>query len=130
MKIDKSAIKDVESVISMDILRSYSTNPTVDSESLKNILQAYSYYKPEVGYCQGMNYIVGTLYLVNKDERFCFNAIDEIIKKFKMERLYSSDLSKLKYFFYILDRLIGIKLPDVHKIFKAEMITSANFSSV
>ncbi|CAG9330410.1 unnamed protein product [Blepharisma stoltei] len=129
LKANKSSIKDVENIISMDILRSYSNNPMVDSESLKNILQAYSFYRTDVGYCQGMNYIAGTLYLVNNDESFCFWGMSELIRKFKMENLYATDLSKLKYLFYVLDRLIALFLPNVHKILNTEMMTSAHFAS-
>jgi hypothetical protein len=32
---------------------------------LKNILQAYAVYNPEVGYCQSMNFVAGFMLLVS-----------------------------------------------------------------
>jgi hypothetical protein len=46
-----------------------------------------------------------------------------------MTQLFYKELPKLKLFFYQLDRLIGILLPEVHDHFKEEMINSAHFSS-
>ena len=52
-----------------------------------------------------------------------------LIDKFRMTNLYFKELPKLKLFFYQLDRLIGILLPEVHDHFKEEMISSSHFAS-
>ena len=33
-----------------------------EAESLTNILQAVAFVFPQIGYCQGMNYVAGALY--------------------------------------------------------------------
>ncbi|CAG9318522.1 unnamed protein product [Blepharisma stoltei] len=130
LKVDKSSIEKVQDVIVMDILRSYPNDPIVDSEKLRNILQAYASYKPDVGYCQGMNFIAGTLFYVLRDEEKVFWCLSTMIQKFKMEELFSSNLSKLKLFFFTLDRFLAYLLPEVHKTFNAEMISSNHFASL
>lgn len=130
LKNDKSSIEKVQDVITMDILRSYPNDPIVNADKLCNILQAYASYKPEVGYCQGMNFVAGTLYNIFRDEEKCFWCLANMIQKFKMEGLYSSNLSRLKLFFYTLDRLLAYKLPGVHQTFNAEMISSNHFTSL
>jgi hypothetical protein len=39
---------------------------------------------------------------------------------FDMSNLYKKELPKLKLFFYQLDRLIAIQLPQLHQHFKDE----------
>ena len=126
---DKNSIKQVEEVIAMDVLRSYSGRTDVDSELIENVLKAYAYYNAEVGYCQGMNYLAGTLNLVFKEEEQVFWAMCGLIKKFKMEELYCEELPRLKFFFYTLDRLIGNCQPCLRSTLNAEMVSSSHFCS-
>lgn len=51
----------------------YSSNATAPGgqAALRRVLRAYSYYDPEVGYCQGMNFIAGMfLTLMSEEEAF------------------------------------------------------------
>jgi hypothetical protein len=47
-------------------------NPTPGGQAaLRRVLRAYSYYDPEVGYCQGMNFIAGMfLTIMSEEEAF------------------------------------------------------------
>lgn len=100
-------IQSVQDVIDMDILRSYSLDPEVDSNSLKMIMYCYAVYNKQVMYCQGMNYIAGTLYKVLKDEELTFKCLVGMIERFQMDELYSEDLPMLKLYYYTLNRLIA-----------------------
>jgi Rab-GTPase-TBC domain len=124
-----NSIKSVEDVIAMDILRSYSNKPTINPENLRNILRCYAFYQNKVGYCQGMNYIAGTLYIVFQDPEKTFWCMDELIRINSMYDLYSEDLPKLKFLFFAFDRLTAFLLPDIHETFNVENVTSASFSS-
>lgn len=50
-------------------------------EQLKNILEAYSVYRPDVGYCQSMNFLAGFILMISggleKDSFWFFNALLE-----------------------------------------------------
>ena len=129
MKSNPGSIKSVEDVIMMDILRSYSNKQNVNSEELREVLRAYAFYQTKVGYCQGMNYIAGTLYTVFQDPVKTFWSMDELIRINSMYDLFCEDLPKLKYFFFALDRLIAFHLPAIHETFNAEVITSSAFCS-
>ena len=122
-------IGDLDDVINVDIKRCYQNHPKVNSENLLNILKTHAFYNPDVGYCQGMNYVVGTLFIQLQDEELAFKSLIGLIEKFNMMSLFNKDLHKLKLFFYQFDRLVGILLPEVHDRFKEEMISSSHFSS-
>ncbi|KAJ0002327.1 hypothetical protein NQD34_002123, partial [Periophthalmus magnuspinnatus] len=47
--------------------------------SLYNVLRAYGHHNPDVGYCQGMNFIAGYLLLITKDEEKSFWLMDALI---------------------------------------------------
>jgi len=125
---EPSMISELEEIINMDVLRSYKED-LVNSNSLKNLLKTYAFYNPEVGYCQGMNYIAGTLLIQLQDEEMSFKCFAALIKRFNMTNIFIDDLPKLRQFFYMLDRLTGLLLPEVYEFFMEAGITSAHFSS-
>ena len=122
-------MKNLHDIIEIDVARSYQGNESMPPQILKNILKTYAFYNPELGYCQGMNYVVGTIYLQIQDEALAFKLLVALIDKFQMKNLFVSSLPKLKQFFYQLDRIIGLFLPELHEKFKEISICSGHFSS-
>ena len=62
-------------LIRTDIGRTFPNDPRFDSiaqEILFRILSAYANHNPEVGYCQGMNFIAGFMWLISEDEEDTF----------------------------------------------------------
>lgn len=121
--------KDLEEVIAMDVQRSYQSLTHVASETLANLLRTYAFYNPEIAYCQGMNYLAGTLLIQLQDEGLAFRCLVGLIERYNMHSLLVSNLPRLKLFFYQLDRLVGILLPPVHEVFKEEMVSSSHFAA-
>lgn len=126
---DHTLIKNVEEVIVLDVQRSVHNMQGVDPQELTNVLKTYAYFNQEIEYCQGMNFIVGFLLMVFRDEELAFKALNELVERFNMADLFNSDLPRLKLFFYQLDRLISIVEPDLHAHFKDEMINASYFAS-
>ena len=122
-------IHSLNDIIDIDVFRSYQGNDLMPPQILKNILKTYAFYNEEIGYCQGMNYVVGTIYLQIQDEALSFKVLVSLIDKFQMKNLFISSLPKLKLFFYTLDRIIGLILPELHEKFKEISICAGHFSS-
>ncbi|CAG9332307.1 unnamed protein product [Blepharisma stoltei] len=129
VKSDLSFLGELDDIINMDVSRSYQHHPQISDQVLKNILKTYALYNPEIGYCQGMNYIAGTLYLQVQNEEIAFKCLVSMIERFEMSELFIHSLPKLKQFFYQLDRLVGILLPEVNEAFKEVGLSSAHFSA-
>ena len=72
----------------------------VTGENLRKILTTYAVVNPDLDYCQGMNFIAGFLYLFLEDEALSFAVMRELIHKFKMDRLFNTELPMLKLNFY------------------------------
>ena len=122
-------IEKVEEVIYLDVQRSFNNTESISRENLSNILKTYAFYNPEIGYWQGMNFLAGFFYFYYKDEEKAFKAMLGLIQKFDLTELFNTNLPRLKLYFYMLDRLIAMYLPDLHEHFKNECVTSSLFSS-
>lgn len=122
-----NSIKDVSEVIRMDIFRSFNSNPDIDSKFIEETLKVYAFHKPKVGYCQGMHYLASTLSEILGNSEEVFWALDELIRFHQMQQLYGQDMNQLKVFFYTLDRLVTLHVPEVRQILNAENIVSNNY---
>jgi hypothetical protein len=120
-------IKDVAEVIRMDIFRSFNQNSAVDSKFIEEVLRVFAFYKPKVGYCQGMHYLASTLAHVLGDNEEVFWSLDELIRFHQMQQLYGQDMNQLKVFFFILDRVVTLHVPEVRQVLNAENIVSTNY---
>jgi hypothetical protein len=113
-------IESVSEVISMDVNRSYTNIKSMNQAQLKNILRTYAFFNSEIKYCQGMNFLAGFLLMFFKDEELTFKAFSGFIANFEMDELFREGLPMLKLYFYKLDRLISMYLPDLYSHLKDE----------
>lgn len=120
---------EIEHIIDMDVARSYHKSNEINGQNLKNILKVFAFSHPAIGYCQGMNYIAGTLFLVIQDEALTYKAMVVLIQSLKMTSLFNEQLRKLKKLFFTLDRLISKFFPLLNDTFRDAWIFSDNYSS-
>ncbi|CAL1144162.1 unnamed protein product [Cladocopium goreaui] len=65
-------------------------------ESLEKVLRAYASYNPDIGYCQGMNFVVALLLLVSGDETETFRTFIRLVDHLELAGFYASDFPKLR----------------------------------
>ena len=96
-----------------------------NSQKLKNVLVAISVYFPEVGYIQGINFIVGFLLMINGGNEeisfwefiyFCENS------KFCLKKMYSDDFSLNKALCIDFMKILKVKKPEVCEHFEKSLI--------
>ena len=83
-------------------------------ERLKNILMCYSIRNTSVGYCQGMNFIVGRLLLIMDNEEQVFWIFIQIIEKI-LPLIYYSDLAGIIIETTIIDTFISFYLKNFYE---------------
>jgi hypothetical protein len=81
---------------------------------LKNLLAAFSLFRTDLGYIQGMSYVAATLILHLGDEYSAFSAFTNAMHKNLLFTFYSFDMSKVNVFFHIYMRLIEKYIPKLH----------------
>ncbi|GAM27462.1 hypothetical protein SAMD00019534_106380 [Acytostelium subglobosum LB1] len=124
--------EEYEYKISKDISRTFPKVEFFSNDqgqvSLFNILKAYCIMDPEIGYTQGMSFIAAVL-LSEMDEIESFWTFTSILKNYRLANLYSSDLSLLRRYLYVIDRLIETLMPRLFSHLKLIGVTPVLFAS-
>ena len=89
-----------------------------ESGSLRRVLKAYCRHHPEIGYCQGMNFVAGLfLIIIGGDddillESNCYWCFDALCSRF-LARYYSEDMIELQVDQLVMQQLLEEKFPTV-----------------
>ncbi|KAG5490767.1 hypothetical protein JKF63_00889 [Porcisia hertigi] len=118
----KLASKEVDAIISRDLSRTFPTHVLFQDAGgvgqifLRNVLHAYAGCDPEVGYVQGMGFLVAALSTQMAEEE-SFWALHEMMynERYKMRELFRPGFPLLQQLFYQLKRLITRLLPRLSK---------------
>jgi len=122
-------------IIEIDMPRTFPEDPYFDDkqqQSLRRILLAYSNMSPDVGYCQGMNYIAGFLLLVAQNGDFRASPSPEIEEEtfWMLHALMDSGLSGfyqrsfplLRRYLAAFDDLVAQTMPELQSHFQKENV--------
>lgn len=113
----------------MDVLRSFPNKEGFDPEVLTRVLRSIAFsYSDSASYCQGMNYLAGIFQIEYVQEDTSFRMMSQLLEK-RMMKVFTSEFQHLQMNFYILDRLIELFIPDLHRHFSEENIVPVFYSS-
>jgi len=122
-----------ENQIRKDIHRTFPNEPYfaskkydhVGQEQLFNTLKAVSLYFPNVGYVQGMNFLMGFLLLLNGgNELEAFWVFVTLVRdhKYFMMGFFEKEFPLLEFYLYIFYHTLEEELPLVHKHLKQQQL--------
>ncbi|KAI8364612.1 rab-GTPase-TBC domain-containing protein [Blakeslea trispora] len=123
-----------ERIIQRDLSRTF---PRIDmfkqedgqgQNSLKHILEAYSLYDTEVGYCQGLAFLVGPL-LMNMPEEQSFCVFVRLMETYEMRTMFTLNMEGLQVRLYQFHSLLKEILPDVANHFDNLNVHPAMYAS-
>mmetsp|Transcript_32287 Transcript_32287/g.58611 ORF Transcript_32287/g.58611 Transcript_32287/m.58611 type:complete len:402 (-) Transcript_32287:8-1213(-) len=126
-------------IIEIDMPRTFPDDPYFDDkqqQSLLRVLHAYSNMCPDVGYCQGMNYVAGFLLLVAQDGDFTSGPRrkaeeEETFWMFValMDRglsgFYQRTFPLLRRYLAAFDELVAETMPELQSHFDKENVQHA-----
>ena len=75
-------------------------------QPLKNILAAFSVFRTDLGYVQGMSYLAGSLLLHLGDEYSAFQAFTNLMHRYLLFTFYGFDMPKVNLNFHVFMRLM------------------------
>ena len=96
--------------------------------TLYRVLSNYAKYNKELGYVQGMGYLVA-IFLLYMDEESAFYMLDSLIKNYELERLYSNGFPDLKKKFYVMLNLEKKFIPRIYEILKRDDLYISIYAS-
>ncbi|EJD02967.1 RabGAP/TBC [Fomitiporia mediterranea MF3/22] len=100
----------------------------IGQENLFNVLKAYSLYDPEVGYCQGLPFVVAIL-LLNMPDEEAFCLLVRLMHSYGLRSHFLPEMPGLQLRMYQFDRLVEELLPVLHVHFLRQGIKSSMYCS-
>ena len=98
-------------------------------DMLKNVLTAVGFVRPEIGYCQGMNFIAGALVNLLDNEETSFWIFLCFIDNIKLNLLYLRNMPDFLIRVYQLKKLIEFYFPKLGNHLKRNQINLDLFFS-
>ena len=118
--------KAVFEEIKRDINRTFYTEKFTKGNGkliLINVLSALAFIRPEIGYCQGMNFIAGALIELIEEEEKIFWIFLSFIDNIDMNLLYLKNMPDYSIRVFQLNYFIKQYFPDLFNHFKKNQIT-------
>ncbi|KAJ2782412.1 hypothetical protein H4R18_002282 [Coemansia javaensis] len=121
-----------ERVIRRDLPRTFPRVPVFKSEGgeaqqrLFRILKAYSLYDAEVGYCQGLGFIIGPLIMsMGECEAFC--VLVRLMETYDLRGMFTEDMAGLHLRLFQFQALAAEVVPDVMRHLEAHGVVPAMY---
>eukprot|EP01055_Gregarina_sp_Pseudo9_P000223 Gregarina_sp_Pseudo_9__222@NODE_1143_length_1841_cov_14_137625_g1070_i0_p1_GENE_NODE_1143_length_1841_cov_14_137625_g1070_i0NODE_1143_length_1841_cov_14_137625_g1070_i0_p1_ORF_typecomplete_len563_score96_11RabGAPTBC/PF00566_18/7_3e44Adeno_E3B/PF03376_14/0_18_NODE_1143_length_1841_cov_14_137625_g1070_i01271815 len=115
------------SLIDIDLNRTFPEIPLFDikvQKSLHAILNAYANFAPHVGYCQGMNFVMGFILLVSDfapdEESFWFFVI--LMSKYQLHGFFREGFPLLGLYISTFDEVIEYYASELRQHFAQESV--------
>ena len=96
---------------------------------LKNILTALAFVRPEIGYCQGMNFIAGALVNLIDNEEKCFWIFLTFIDNIQLNLLYLKNMPDFSIRVFQLKKFIELYFPKLYNHLRRNQINIDLFFS-
>ncbi|KDQ21745.1 hypothetical protein BOTBODRAFT_26172 [Botryobasidium botryosum FD-172 SS1] len=106
----------------------FSDGQGIGQENLFNVLKAYALYDPEVGYCQGLAFIVATL-LLNMPDEEAFCILIRLMYSYGLRSMFLPEMPGLQLRLFQFDRLVEELLPVLHIHFVRQGVKSSMYCS-
>lgn len=111
----------VKDSIMLDLSRTFPENiyfaniqdPAGLQKPLKHVLSAFAAHNPHIGYCQGLNFVVGMLLLILRNEEKTFWLLDTLTRHM-LPDFYAADMVAVKAEQELLGDIIKWKLPSLY----------------
>ncbi|OCF45157.1 hypothetical protein I317_00959 [Kwoniella heveanensis CBS 569] len=123
-----------EKAINKDINRTFPNHKYfqegggIGQEGLFMVVKAYSLYDPEVGYTQGLAFIVAAL-LLNMPDEEAFCVLVRLMDSYNLRSHYTAEMQGLQLRLFQFDRLVEEILPLLHTHFVRKGVKSSIYAA-
>ncbi|WVF66115.1 hypothetical protein IAT40_000854 [Kwoniella sp. CBS 6097] len=100
----------------------------IGQEGLFMVVKAYSLYDPEVGYTQGLAFIVAAL-LLNMPDEEAFCVLVRLMDSYNLRSHYTAEMQGLQLRLFQFDRLVEEILPLLHTHFVRKGVKSSIYAA-
>lgn len=119
--LNKDLCPDI-GIIFKDVSRTFPELSMFNEYDMKvkfeRILNAYSIFDSDMGYCQGLQFIVAPMLFHFKHELKTFNALVRLFEMNRLRTIYDNEMSGLNLWFYQFSHILESELPELGQHFK------------
>lgn len=127
-----NTLRDTESPHESNIRRDMKRTkfiPENKFESLFNVIKVYSVFDPDVGYTQGMAFIVTPLLLNTDTEAEAFGLFVRLMKGYGLRKMYLPEMPGLMLMLYQFDRLLEENSPQLYNHLTRQGVRSSMYAT-
>ncbi|KAI9243917.1 rab-GTPase-TBC domain-containing protein [Phascolomyces articulosus] len=123
-----------EKSIQRDLARTFPTHDFFKErdgegqESLFNVTKAYSLFDQQVGYCQGLPFIVGSLLLHMPDD-MAFCVLIKLMSQYGLRGQFMPQMELLHERLYQFEHILQQKLPQIHRHLEVQGVQPSMYAS-
>ncbi|KAG1047855.1 hypothetical protein G6F46_006407 [Rhizopus delemar] len=121
-----------EKQIQRDLTRTFPNHPyfmnEVGRQCLFRVAKAYSLFDQEVGYCQGLAFVIGCL-LIHLPEVDAFSVLVKLMGKYDLRGHFTLKMETLHQHLYQFDNLFQQSLPVIHRHMEQEAVSPSMYAS-
>ena len=122
--------KKISNLIELDIRRtSFKKNKEQGRKAIDNILKCFALNEKNLNYCQGMNHLCAFIYELFENEEESFYFFIGLMRDGKYYEIFLKNYQNLNIYFFILEKLILLFLPEIYMHFKENQAAINTFSS-
>ena len=112
--------------IEVDLIRTpYIGGDKIHIEKVGWILKCLNLVRPDIGYCQGMNFLALFFYqLLDYNEEKTFYYLFALVSETKYAEIFIDDLKLMNVFFTVLEKIINLYKPELYYKFVDSYITT------
>lgn len=127
-----NTLRDTESLHVNSIRRDMKRTkfiPEHKFENLFNVIKVYSVYDPDVGYTQGMAFLVTPLLLKTETESEAFGLLVRLMKNYGLRNMYLPEMPGLMLMLYQFDRLLEENSPQLYNHLMRQGVRSSMYAT-
>lgn len=95
-------------------------------QQLRDVLEAYIFYRPDVGYVQGMSYLAAML-LLTMDTFQAFVALCNLLHSHYFLSFFAMDMLQIRIRFAVFEHFFEKQLPDLFATFESLGVTTDTY---
>lgn len=119
--LNKDISPDIR-IITKDVNRTYPQlsmfKDFETKEKFEKILNAYSIFDSDMGYCQGLQFVVAPMLFHFNNDFKTFNSLVKFFEINKLRNIYDNQMSGLNLWFYQFEQIFKNELPELSTHFK------------
>ena len=118
-------------IIDVDLLRTQYINEDIsNAEKIGCILKCLNWVKPDIGYCQGMNFTCLFFYqLLDYDEEKTFYFLFALETETEYGKILMDNFKALKDYYSVLDKIIYLYKPELYYLFVDSYVNANLYST-